>query len=115
MLLNTSEKAVGFFVRDEIKIVEESQRFNHYLVGKKKTEVFYIYNKKLGVMEWSCASLSDDKRWSCSMFTGDKTEVSCSHQKAVKHFRNRIKFKTKRKESIVEKIERRKKIRQEKD
>ena len=108
MRFKTSEKAAEFFVRGEIEVVDETQHFNHYLVGPKKREVFYILNKHTGEMEYSCDTVSDDKSWSCCLFKGDQTEPFCKHTKAVKLFRNQIKFKTKRKETIVQKIERRK-------
>ena len=96
----TSEKAISFFVNDEIEVIEDIPNFKQFLVGPKKHEVFYSLNKKTG-MEYSCNAMG--KGWSCAMFIGDRSEPYCSHSKAVKLYMNKSNVDIK-KGFIIDKI-----------
>ena len=84
---STIKKAQDIIDTDGVLMRSEGRGYYHFEVRQasgKWTEVMYS-----PILGWSCLAIGlnrSKRKWSCSLFTGDKTVPFCSHTLAAQRF-----------------------------
>ena len=90
MMLKTWGRAEQIVEEGLIRLESFSPGQYHFKVKQRdntETDVYYKFNSKTGIWEYSCCAVNTDKSkkdYGCVMFKGDHTKPQCSHSLACK-------------------------------